>query len=83
MGVIPAAFAALSSNYPRRDIKNPALYQYVEQVMTGLQGSLCCVQMSHALNTVGIQIPAKVIGTPIRRRKSTGKFIIISLPLTN
>jgi hypothetical protein len=58
MGVIPAAVGTLSSNYPRRDKKNPALYQYVQQVMRGLPGTPCCVQMSHALNMSGIQIPA-------------------------
>jgi hypothetical protein len=39
MGVIPAAVGTLSGYYPRRDKKNPALYQYVEQVMRGLQGT--------------------------------------------
>ena len=67
MGVIPAAFAAFSSNYPRRDVKNPALYQYVEQVMMGLQGTACCVQMSHALNVAGIQFRLRVISAPILR----------------
>ena len=58
MVVIPAAVGTLSSNYPRRDKKNPALYQYVQQVMRGLPGTPCCVQMSHALNMSGIPIPA-------------------------
>jgi hypothetical protein len=58
MGVIPAAIGTLSRYYPRRDVKDPTLYQYVDQVMTGLPGTPCCVQMSHALNMSGIKIPS-------------------------
>jgi hypothetical protein len=58
MGVIPVPFAALSRYYPRRDKKDPDLYQYVDQEMRGLPGTPCCVQMSHCLNMAGIKIPA-------------------------
>ena|SRR5689334_5968317 len=64
MGVIPAAFAKLQTYYPRRDAKNPALYQYVDQVMTGIKGTPCCVQMSHALNMAGIRIPPRSYRRP-------------------
>jgi Type VI secretion system (T6SS), amidase effector protein 4 len=59
MGVIPASFNTLSRNYPRRDQKNPQLYQYVDKVMKGLEGTPCCVQMSHALNMAGIPVPPR------------------------
>lgn len=57
MGVIPASFAALQRNYPRRDVKDPALYPYVDQVMKGIPGTPCCVQMSHAFNMAGVAVP--------------------------
>jgi len=59
MGVMPASFAMLQGSYPRRDVKNPALYQYVDQAMKGIPGTPCCVQMSHALNMAGILIPRR------------------------
>jgi Type VI secretion system (T6SS), amidase effector protein 4 len=59
VGVIPAAIGTLSSNYPRRDKKDPDKYQYVDQVMAGLQGTPCCVQMSQALNESGVRIPGQ------------------------
>jgi hypothetical protein len=57
MGVIPASINILSSQYPRRDQKDPAKYKYVDKVMQGLPGTPCCVQMSHALNMCGIPVP--------------------------
>jgi hypothetical protein len=57
MGVIPASFSTLQGAYPRGDVKNKDLYQYVDQVMKGLPGTPCCVQMSHALNMAGVLIP--------------------------
>jgi hypothetical protein len=57
MGVIPASINTLSSQYPRRDQKDPAKYQYVDRVMKGLKGTPCCVQVSHALNMCGIPVP--------------------------
>jgi len=59
MGVIPASINTLSSQYPRRDQKDPAKYQYVDKVMKGLEGTPCCVQMSHALNMCGIPVPQR------------------------
>jgi|SRR3954468_2493972 Type VI secretion system (T6SS), amidase effector protein 4 len=64
VGVIPAAFGVLASNYPRRDVQNPALYQYVDQAMKTLPGTPCCVQMSHALNMAGIRIPPRSYRRP-------------------
>jgi hypothetical protein len=57
MGVIPTSFAMLQRSYPRRDLKDPALYQYVDQVMKTLPGTPCCVQMSHAFNMAGVTVP--------------------------
>ena len=59
MGVIPASINTLSSQYPRRDVKDPAKYKYVDTVMKGLQGTPCCVQISHALNLCGIPVPTR------------------------
>lgn len=59
MGVIPASISMLSSQYPRRDQKDPAKYVFVDKVMTGLPGTPCCVQMSHALNMCGIPVPQR------------------------
>jgi hypothetical protein len=59
MGVIPASINALSNQYPRRDVKDQNKYQYVDQVMKGLKGTPCCVQVSHALNMSGIPVPSR------------------------
>jgi hypothetical protein len=72
MGVIPANFASLERNYPCNP-DNPCCYdgdkyKHVKQVMTGLTGTPCCVQMSHALNMAGINIPEYTLGrTPPRQ----------------
>jgi hypothetical protein len=66
MGVIPASINNLASQYPRGDVKDPTKYQYVDKVMTGLPGTPCCVQMSHALNMCGIPFRrAAIAGIPI------------------
>jgi hypothetical protein len=81
MGVIQASFGKLASGYPRRDQQDPALYQYVDQVMTGLAGTPCCVQMSHALNMAGIRVPTSSYRRPNARLKIN--VIITSSPSTN
>jgi hypothetical protein len=57
MGVIPASISRLTEEYPRRDQKIPEKYKYVNDVMRGLKGTPCCVQVSHALNMCGIPVP--------------------------
>lgn len=59
MGVIRAPIGNLAAMYPRRDVKDPDKYKHVEAVMSGLRGTPCCVQISHALNLAGIEIPPR------------------------
>jgi hypothetical protein len=59
MPSLNAAFETLVANYPRRDKKDPSVYQYVDQAMQQFgSGTPCCVQMSQSLNLSGLIIPA-------------------------
>ncbi|HEY0263016.1 MAG TPA: T6SS effector amidase Tae4 family protein [Granulicella sp.] len=74
MGVIPGSIRVLSSQYPRRDKKEPEKYKYVETVMTGIPGTPCCAQMSHALNMAGIPVPlSSYRRTPNPKLKVNGR----------
>jgi hypothetical protein len=59
MPSLNAAFETLLANYPRRDKKDPSVYQYVDQAMAQFgSGTPCCVQMSQALNMSGLTVPS-------------------------
>jgi len=63
MGVLPAKKQSLVSQYPRRDLPanmdkaNAERFKVVQEVMTRLPGTSCCVQISYALNMSGISVP--------------------------
>ena len=73
MGVIPASISTLSSQYPRRDQKDPSKYNYVDKAMKGIPGTPCCVQMSHALNMCGIPVPQRSYWRPNQRVQVNGR----------
>jgi hypothetical protein len=65
MGVIPRSIGELIGQYPRRDVKDPSKYKYVEQAMKQLgSGTPCCVQISHALNRCNIGLPGSTYRRP-------------------
>jgi hypothetical protein len=76
MGVVPVPISQLVSQYPRRDRQNPAVYKYVENIMKGIPGTPCCVQMSHAFNMSGVTIPSgSYRRTPTARQSIGGRTL--------